>query len=84
LRRRCTDPAPVVVAVLVTPVLRVLNVPDGVDVTRIEDYVADEGDRTVRRMTEILDGTPSDETIPPTFAAPHSAAHRSAAIREHD
>jgi SSS family solute:Na+ symporter len=48
------------VAVIATPAFRALGVPDGKDVTRPHDYVADEGDPTVRRMTEIIDGTPGE------------------------
>lgn len=44
-----------------TPVLRLARAPEGVDATDERDYVADEGDPRVRRMTEIIDGTPSDE-----------------------
>jgi solute:Na+ symporter, SSS family len=46
------------VAVLATPVFRQLGAPDGVDVTRRRDYVADEGDRSVGRLTELVDGLP--------------------------
>ena len=46
------------VAVLATPVLRLLRAPDGLDLTWRRDYVADEGDAEVRRLDEILDGRP--------------------------
>jgi SSS family solute:Na+ symporter len=46
------------VAVLATPVLRLLRVPYGRDLTWRRDYVADEGDAEVRRLDEILDGRP--------------------------
>ena len=47
-----------------TPIFRGLGIPDGRDGTRDHDYVADEGDPTVRRMTEILDGDPVREPAP--------------------
>jgi SSS family solute:Na+ symporter len=53
-----------IVAVVATPLLRGSGVPDGRDRTREHDYVADEGDPTVRRMTEILDGDPVPEAAP--------------------
>jgi solute:Na+ symporter, SSS family len=46
------------VTVVGTPVLRLLRVPDGEDLTRQRSYVADEGDPIVRRLDEILDGRP--------------------------
>uniref|UniRef100_UPI003F68F1FE sodium:solute symporter family protein n=1 Tax=Paractinoplanes polyasparticus TaxID=2856853 RepID=UPI003F68F1FE len=49
---------------LLTPVFRNLGILDGRDGTRDNDYVADEGDPTVRRMTEILDGDPVREPVP--------------------
>ena len=54
-----------IVAAALTPLLRHLGVPDGRDRTVEHDYVADEGDPTVRRMTEILDGDPVSENPPP-------------------
>ncbi|OLE26483.1 MAG: sodium:solute symporter [Actinobacteria bacterium 13_1_20CM_3_71_11] len=45
-----------VVTVVATPVLHRLGVPAGVDATRPEHYVADEGDASVQHMTELLDG----------------------------
>jgi SSS family solute:Na+ symporter len=44
------------VVVIATPVLRMAGVPNGLDLTAEPDYVADEGDDTVLRMTEMLDG----------------------------
>ncbi|MBL7259870.1 sodium:solute symporter family protein [Paractinoplanes lichenicola] len=58
------------VAVAATPVLRGLGVADGRDLTREHDYVADEGDPTVRRMTEIIDGEPVPEEKPTSFFTP--------------
>jgi len=60
------------VAAAATPLLRHAGVPDGRDGTRENDYVADEGDPTVRRMTEILDGDPvAEEPAPaPNFFTP--------------
>jgi solute:Na+ symporter, SSS family len=55
-----------VVTVLATPLLRKAGLPDGQDVTSDHDYVADEGDPTVRRMTEILDGDPVTEPAVPS------------------
>jgi SSS family solute:Na+ symporter len=65
------------VAVLLTVLLRVFGARDGVDATTPEDYVADEGDPTLRRMTELLDGAlpPAPDTQPyPTPVDP--GAHR--------
>jgi len=47
-----------VVAVGGTLLLRPLGVPDGRDITWRRDYLADEGDASVRRLDEILDGEP--------------------------
>lgn len=61
------------VAVLLTPVLRGLSAPDGTDATNPPDYVADEGDPTVRRMTELVDGEPAEGDQPfqpPTGSRP--------------
>jgi solute:Na+ symporter, SSS family len=49
------------VVAVATPLLRRGGIPDGRDRTMEHDYVADEGDPTVRRMTEILDGQPITE-----------------------
>ena len=55
-----------VVIVVGTLVLRyAAGVPDGPDGTRDSDYVADEGDPTLRRMTEIIDGKPVAATPAP-------------------
>ena len=48
--------ANLVVAVALTPALRALGVPDGTDITWRQDYGADEGDPTVRRLGELVDG----------------------------
>ena len=45
------------VAAVGTVVLRSGGVPDGVDITGPHDYVADEGEPTLHRMTELVDGT---------------------------
>jgi SSS family solute:Na+ symporter len=47
-----------VVCVGLTPVLRNLGQSDGVDITWKHDYEADEGDPSVRRMAELVDGGP--------------------------
>lgn len=44
------------VAALATLALRTARVADGIDATRPQDYFADEGDRELHRMTEIIDG----------------------------
>ncbi len=53
-----------VVALLGTQVLDVLRVPRGVDATRPDHYVADEGDTSVRHMTELIDGDVAVEEQP--------------------
>jgi SSS family solute:Na+ symporter len=53
------------VAAVLTPLLRGSGVADGRDRTVEHDYVADEGDPTVRRMTEILDGDPVADSPAP-------------------
>ncbi|MBM2618433.1 sodium:solute symporter [Actinoplanes sp. LDG1-06] len=58
------------IAVAATPVFRALDIPAGVDLTREHDYIADEGDPTVRRMTEIIDGDPLPEEKPVSFFTP--------------
>lgn len=50
--------ANVVVATLATPVLRLFRAPDGVDLTRPADYDTDEGDPTLQRLDDLLDGRP--------------------------
>jgi SSS family solute:Na+ symporter len=47
------------IAVAATPLFRRYGVSDGQDVTRQTDYVADEGDRSVQRLAELVDGTPT-------------------------
>jgi solute:Na+ symporter, SSS family len=47
-----------VVAAGATPLCRRLGLAEGVDTTCPTDYLADEGDVTVRRMAELVDGTP--------------------------
>ncbi|SDY01143.1 solute:Na+ symporter, SSS family [Micromonospora pattaloongensis] len=59
-----------IVTAALTPVLRRAGVPDGRDITDERDYVADEGDPRVKRMTEIVDGTPAEETLPQPAAVP--------------
>jgi SSS family solute:Na+ symporter len=44
------------VTVVGTPILHRLGVPAGRDATRAADYVADEGDASVRHLTSLLDG----------------------------
>jgi SSS family solute:Na+ symporter len=50
---------------LVTVALRLLKVPDGVDGTRPDHYVADEGDSRVGHMTDLLDGEYAGEIAEP-------------------
>lgn len=59
-----------VVSVLLTPLLRGLAAPDGMDETHPDDYVADEGDKRVRRMTELVDGEEDDGPEPPPELRP--------------
>ncbi len=47
-----------VVCLALTPILRNLRHRDGVDITWSHDYEADEGDPSVRRMAELVDGGP--------------------------
>jgi SSS family solute:Na+ symporter len=58
------------VAVTLTPVLRLLGSIDGVDRTRRGDYVADEGDPSLHRLAELIDG------VPPSSPARHDAPPR--------
>ncbi|MFC4070051.1 sodium:solute symporter family protein [Actinoplanes subglobosus] len=59
-----------IVTFALTPVFRGSGVPDGPDHTRDHDYVADEGDPTIRRMTEIIDGETAPEPVSvPTLGA---------------
>ncbi len=46
------------VATVLTPVLRVLRVPDGADITRRTDYEADGGDPAIQRLDNLLNGQP--------------------------
>jgi hypothetical protein len=55
------------VAVTVTPVLRLLGSTDGWTARRRGDYVADEGDPSVHRLAELIDG------VPPSPPARHDA-----------
>jgi solute:Na+ symporter, SSS family len=52
--------ANLVVTIVGTLILRATGVPDGIDATRPQDYVADQGDQNVRHMTELLDGKGTD------------------------
>jgi len=58
------------VAVTLTPVLRLLGSIDGVDRTRRGDYVADEGDPSLHRLAELIDG------VPPSSPVRHDAPPR--------
>jgi SSS family solute:Na+ symporter len=55
--------------VVLTVALRLRGVPDGVDITWSHDYTADEGDPSVRRLAELVDGGP---TNPAAFESPVS------------
>jgi SSS family solute:Na+ symporter len=61
--------ANLIVAVTLTPVLRAMGVLDGTDITWRHDYGADEGDPTVRRLGELVDG---GAISPVTLAEPVS------------
>jgi solute:Na+ symporter, SSS family len=52
-----------VVTVALTPLLRGAGVPDGVDITWRHDYEADEGDPSVRRLAELVDGGPTNPVV---------------------
>ncbi len=52
-----------VVAVLLTLALRLRGVADGVDITWSHDYTADEGDPSVRRLAELVDGGPTNPAV---------------------
>ncbi|BEL06912.1 sodium:solute symporter family protein [Actinoplanes sichuanensis] len=59
-----------IVTFALTPVFRNARVPEGRDETHDHDYVADEGDPTIRRMTEIIDGEKAPEPVSvPTLGA---------------
>jgi SSS family solute:Na+ symporter len=71
------------VALAATMVLRNLQVPDGVDVTSPGDYLADEGDPSIRRLAGLVDGGPVDPgpfqpAIPRHEAARSVPRHRPA------
>jgi SSS family solute:Na+ symporter len=51
------------VTVGLTPVLRAMRVPDGLDITWKHDYEAEEGDPSVRRMSELVDGGPLNPVV---------------------
>ena len=59
--------ANLVVAAALTPALRAMGVSDGTDITWRQDYGADEGDPTVRRLGELVDG---GNISPVTLAEP--------------
>jgi SSS family solute:Na+ symporter len=72
--------ANLLVTALLTPLFRLCRVRDGEDVTRELDYIADEGDPTIRRMTEILDGEPPrDAPVPVGSSFVPLGSRRSAA-----
>jgi solute:Na+ symporter, SSS family len=50
-------------AVVLTVALRLRGVPDGVDITWSHDYTADEGDPSVRRLAELVDGGPTNPAV---------------------
>jgi solute:Na+ symporter, SSS family len=52
-----------VTAVVLTVALRLRGVPDGVDITWSHDYTADEGDPSVRRLAELVDGGPTNPAV---------------------
>jgi SSS family solute:Na+ symporter len=52
-----------VTVVVLTVALRLRHVPDGVDITWSHDYVADEGDPSVRRLAELVDGGPTNPAV---------------------
>jgi len=61
------------VAVAATVLLRLTRVPDGEDITWRRDYLADEEDRGIRRLDELLDGRSADPSFhasPAKHAAP--------------
>lgn len=64
------------VAVVGTALLRVLRVRDGADLTRAEDYVADEGTHRLRWMTEIIDGEPAHRVAEDAPGADYVGARR--------
>jgi SSS family solute:Na+ symporter len=50
-----------VIVAVATPLLRGAGAAEGLDITDERDYVADEGDPRVKRMTEIIDGEKEEE-----------------------
>ncbi|PZM95312.1 MAG: sodium:solute symporter [Actinobacteria bacterium] len=52
------------ITVVLTPLLRRSGAPDGEDITEERDYVADEGDERVKRMSELIDGVPVKPASP--------------------
>jgi solute:Na+ symporter, SSS family len=50
------------VVVVATPILRRFGVAEGRDATSRTDYAADEGDRSVQRLAELVDGA---QPMPP-------------------
>jgi SSS family solute:Na+ symporter len=55
--------ANLVVTVALTPLLRGAGVRDGTDITWRHDYEADEGDPSVRRLAELVDGGPTNPVV---------------------
>jgi SSS family solute:Na+ symporter len=51
------------VTVGLTPLLRSMGIPDGTDITWKQDYHADEGDPSVRRLSELVDGGPLNPVV---------------------
>lgn len=65
-----------IVAAALTPVLRSMGHPDGVDITWKQDYEADEGDPSVRRLSELVDGGPMNPVVYRQALARHGAPER--------
>ena len=69
-----------VVAALLTVMFRLAGVGEGVDATKEDDYVADEGDPMIKRMTELLDGAlppaPTHQVPPREITVAVPGAHR--------
>jgi SSS family solute:Na+ symporter len=66
------------VAVLMTPLLRLFGVRDGLDMTWRRDYAADEGYAELRRLDELLDGRPVERA-----QVEHPARHAEVASHRH-
>jgi solute:Na+ symporter, SSS family len=49
--------------IALTIILRARRVPDGIDITWNRDYEADEGDPSVRRLAELVDGGPTNPAV---------------------